>query len=103
MKYDKLVRDNIPSIIENDNKKAIIRYVDDIEKKDYLLKKLQEEVDEFVLSNEPSEIADILEVIDTLISNLKLDKNEIYKIKEEKRRKNGGFEKNIILVEVKDK
>lgn len=61
-----------------------------------LKEKLREEVEEFLESEHEEELADILEVIDTL-SEFKNRKKEIEKLKAEKKERNGGFSKRIIL------
>ena len=61
--YDKLVRDEIPQIIEGQGKKAVTRILNDNEYREYLEKKLDEEVAEFHESKEVEELADILEVL----------------------------------------
>src|SRR3989338_6709224 len=53
LKYNKLVRDKIPKIINNDGKKAVTHKAD---KKEYY-RKLKEEVDEFFISDEEEELA----------------------------------------------
>lgn len=46
--YNKLVRDNIPSIIENDGCKCVIKILNEKEYKVELYKKLQEETNEVI-------------------------------------------------------
>ena len=67
-----------------------------------MIKKLSEEVIEFTETPCAEEIADILEVIDSLIKLLGYTKDEILKIKEEKKESSGGFQKAIILEKVID-
>ena len=61
--YNKLVRDKIPEIIEIAGKRAEIRIADDSEYANLLKQKLLEEVDEYMQSNNPDELADIIEVV----------------------------------------
>ena len=49
--YNKLVRDKIPEIIENDGEKPIVRVLNDNEYKKELEKKLKEEYEEFLIRN----------------------------------------------------
>lgn len=61
--YNKLVRDNIPEIIEKDGKKSVIEIMDENEFLEELNKKLIEETEEYIEDENIEEIADILEVI----------------------------------------
>ncbi|MBV1821012.1 nucleoside triphosphate pyrophosphohydrolase, partial [Bacteroidales bacterium MSK.15.36] len=61
--YNKLVRDNIPEIIEKDGKKFDIRYAQKEELISLLEAKLQEEAKEFSEDKNLEELADLMEVI----------------------------------------
>lgn len=102
MKYDKLVRDNIPEIIEKKGKKVSFRILNDEEFKVYLEKKLDEEVAEFHESKSTEELADILEVFFTLCETYSTvdDVQEVYETKYSAR---GRFDKRICLLEVEEK
>lgn len=50
--YDKIIRDNIPTIIENSGSKCEIEIVSDEEALSYLYMKLIEEVNEFLESKD---------------------------------------------------
>lgn len=94
-KYNKLVRDRIPEILDGKGVSYEKRVADDAEYKSELIKKLGEEVEEFMAEGSPEELADVLEVTESL---LKLaDYKETEKIKLEKKEKRGGFDKKIIL------
>ncbi len=95
--YNKLIRDRIPEIIESAGKKFKTRILDESEYRVELRKKLQEEVNEFLDSDELSEIADILEVIESLVHDSGNNMDEVYAIKETKKKKRGGFDKKIFL------
>lgn len=98
--YNKLVRDKILEVIEKTGKIAEFHIADEKEFEGFLIKKLSEEVVEFTETPCAEEIADILEVIDSLINVLGYSKEEILKIKEEKKESRGGFEKAIVLEKV---
>lgn len=100
--YNKLVRDKIPEIIEASGKKAEIRIAGDAEYKDLLGKKLLEEVNEYLESNDPEELADIIEVVRALGKNYGITLEEILEMAEKKRRKRGGFDDKIVLLDVQD-
>lgn len=101
MRFDKLVRDRIPEIIEKEGKKAVTRILNDEEYKIYLEKKLDEEVAEFHESKSIEELADILEVIYALADNY-MAINELLAKWEEKAVTRGGFTQKIFLVEVEE-
>lgn len=96
MKYNKLVRDKIPEIIKQDNKKPITHIASN---KEYR-KKLKEETDEFLKKDNEEEFADILEVIHAISDFKDFNKNEINKLRKNKAIKRGRFKDKIILDEV---
>ncbi|MEH7885137.1 nucleoside triphosphate pyrophosphohydrolase [Bacillus sp. JJ1609] len=79
--HNKLVRDNIPEIIEREGKKANFRTLTDEEYINELKKKSYEELDEFcaaVTTKEAvEELADLLEIIHAHVSLLGTSFNEI--------------------------
>jgi predicted house-cleaning noncanonical NTP pyrophosphatase (MazG superfamily) len=95
MKYEKLVRDKIPQILD---KKGILykkRKANDKEYKLELIKKLKEEVEEFIVQGSVEEFADVLEVVDN-IKKLKEYVN-VVELQNVKRIERGGFDERIIL------
>lgn len=96
--YNKLVRDRIPEIIESAGKKYNTKIVSDKEAIIYLAEKIKEEADEFIENPCKEEIADILEVVYSIIKKLNWDLEDIEKIRLDKNKKRGGFEKNIFLI-----
>ena len=100
MKYDKLVRDKIPEIIEKSGKKAVTRMLDDDEYKLYLEKKLDEEVAEFHESKSLEELADIEEVLKALRKAYGYSFEELAAKRVVKMVERGGFDKKILLLEV---
>lgn len=102
MKYDKLIRDKIPSIIEKDGKKAVTRILDEEEFKIHIEKKLDEEVAEFHDSKSLEEIADILEVLHALCNAYGYSTEDLYTVYERKRNERGAFSKRILLEEITD-
>lgn len=103
--YNKLVRDRIPEIIENDHKTCATRILNDEEYLECLKSKLLEECHE-VMNAEgediKKEIADVLEVLETLENTLHIDHKEVLSIKEKKARSNGAFKNKIYLEYVED-
>ncbi|MFT5369558.1 MAG: putative house-cleaning noncanonical NTP pyrophosphatase (MazG superfamily) [Candidatus Latescibacterota bacterium] len=96
-KYNKLVRDLIPDIIDKEGKKYQTRILSDMEYQHELIKKLQEEVTEFTEQPNLEELADILEVIQALTESLGSGMTTVETIKEQKAQDRGGFKKRIFL------
>ena len=104
--YNKLVRDNIADIINNNGKGeiAITKTLEEQEYKKELLKKLQEEflelieaVTDGIKENIIEESADLIEVIRALNQD---DLDNVLSKLEEKRNKKGGFTKRLYLEKV---
>jgi len=102
MKYNKLVRDNIPKVIKKSGKNPVIHIANEEEYWKKLKEKLSEEVDEFLKESNEEEIADILEIIDAICKFKGFDKKKIDEIKKQKAEKRGKFDDKIILDEVND-
>ena len=99
--YNKLVRDNIPEIIDVDVKKCDFEMVNGKRKFQLLQKKLQEEVNEFLLNSNVEKLADIMEVVLATAEVLGVSEEDFGKIREEKKDKYGGFKQGILLKSVK--
>ena len=105
MSYNKLVRDRIPEIIEQNGEIPKIRKLDDEEFKSELEKKLLEECNEVLDSNYNNrleELADILEVINYLATLEGENLDTVIKLANEKKKLRGGFDKKIYLMGVKN-
>lgn len=98
--YNKLVRDNIPDIIKAKGKIPVTRILDNEEYKEELNKKLQEEVKEYIESEDVLEIADIEEVLKALIKLKGISEEEFESIRKEKAFKRGEFNNKIFLERV---
>lgn len=99
MNYDKLVRDNIPEILEKHGSQIKTYICDEEEYITRLKNKLQEEVNEFLEDNTAEELADIIEVLYALAKTKKISPEQLEAIRQKKLKKRGGFDKKIILVE----
>ena len=98
MTFDKLVRDKIPAIIEEQGKRPVFRV---LEKEEYavaLERKLDEEVREFHSDKNPEELADILEVVYALSENMGYTKEQLLEVYEKKHAERGGFRDRICLL-----
>ena len=99
MKYNKLIRDNIPEIIASKGRNAIVHTADEKEYWEKLKEKLAEEVKEFIDAESLEELADIIEVIDAMMAYKKFSREELANVQDKKRTERGGFKKRIILDE----
>lgn len=100
--YKKLVRDYVPMIIEKAGGLARVRTVSRSSAAILLKQKLIEESYEVWTSNDADlaeEIADVLDVIEALCSNLGIENAIIARIRDEKVEKRGGFQRLVYLEE----
>ncbi len=95
--YYKLVRDRIPEIIEKDGKTFQVTQPAPHRLRDYALKKLQEEVMEFVENPCAEEVADIREILDFICIRLGIPERTIEAERTAKYVTRGGFEMGYIL------
>lgn len=99
-KYDKLIRDRIPQIIEADGKEYEVEKIDNEEYKEYLKDKLLEETQEYVQSGDIEELADVLEVIKSILEDEGVEFNELENIRQKKAEERGRFKQKIKLTKV---
>lgn len=100
--YHKLVRDQIPEIIEADGKTCICETLSDEDYISLLDQKLNEELAEYQESKSLEELADLLEVIQAVVKARGWTVEELEQVRSEKATKRGGFEKKILLKEVQE-
>jgi predicted house-cleaning noncanonical NTP pyrophosphatase (MazG superfamily) len=104
--YNKLVRDQIPEMIALTGKQYSTRILENQEYISELRKKSREELEEYMNAdcNEAAieELADLLEVISSLAKGHGSSIDEVEKVRKEKFKERGGFDKRILLVEVED-
>ncbi|TCT15372.1 putative house-cleaning noncanonical NTP pyrophosphatase (MazG superfamily) [Natranaerovirga pectinivora] len=98
--YNKLVRDDIPKVIENSSKQCFISVVKGEELNQLLNEKLREEVEEYIESEELEELADILEVIHGILHFKNIDIKELEEIRFKKAKERGGFREGVKLIKV---
>lgn len=99
MKYNKLVRDNIPEHIRKKGGVPVTHIADEKEYWQKLKEKLGEEVKEFNEAETIEELVDSLEVIDAIRDYKQFNVSEIDTVKNNKAQERGKFEKRIILDE----
>lgn len=101
IEHNKLVRDKIPDKIESSGEVALTKKLSDNELFEQLRLKLIEEAFEVLDANDTDELiqelADVLEVIDSIIEKQKINMTSINSAKAKKREKVGGFNEGIIL------
>lgn len=100
MSYNKLVRDNIPDIIMSDGRTPHTRVLSEDECQSYLEEKLIEEVHEYLESKQIEELADILEVVYAISEIKNCTQSKLETIREQKKIKNGGFKKRVLLYDI---
>ena len=100
IEHNKLVRDKVPEIIRNDGKSCSVKVLKPSEMLGALRMKLSEEIDEFLVANDPEELADILEVVFALTEYLGVSRVELEEMRVAKAAKNGAFSRRFKLLEV---
>ena len=98
--YNKLVRDNIPAIIEASGRTPVHSTLDDAAYLHALDAKLSEELAEYQESKSMEELADLLEVMIAVAAARGSSIEEVETIRKEKAAQRGGFEQRIYLHEV---
>lgn len=98
--YNKLVRDRIPEIIENDGKTCRIEILTDEEYIKKVDAKLDEELAEYHRDQNIEELADLMEVIYAAAIARGYSVEELEAARQKKVQKRGAFAKKILLKEV---
>lgn len=102
--FNKLVRDKIPEIIQNQGNVPTFRILDQNSYIKYLDLKLSEECKEveeaITTDSKTEELADVLEVIKSIAMAIDVPFEKVEEECEIKRKKRGGFEKRIFLEKV---
>ena len=99
-KYNKLVRDHIPEIIESSGKTCKTEILSDEEYLRMVDAKLDEELAEYHKDQNIEELADLMEVIYAAAAARGCPVEQLEQIRAEKAAKRGGFRKKILLIEV---
>jgi len=102
--YNKLVRDKIPKICEEDGEVPRYYVLSQSRFRQELKRKAVEEAKELLAADKSqlkNEIADIYEVLLNLAKTFGIRWSEIEKFRQEKNKKRGSFEKKYFLVSSK--
>ena len=100
IKYDKLIRDKIPEIIEAKGNKAVVEVLDDDNYQKYLNIKLGEELKEYLEDGSVEELADLVEVVYALLDCKGVLREDFEKIRIGKVEVRGAFNMKLLLKEV---
>ncbi|MGH3662488.1 MAG: nucleoside triphosphate pyrophosphohydrolase [Micromonosporaceae bacterium] len=98
----KLVRDRIPELIKADGEEPKMRIASDEEYPALLRLKLLEEVQEFLDSDDPTELVDVVEVVRAIAKEKGVNATQLEKLRKRKEDERGGFNERAVLVEVLD-
>ena len=99
-KYNKLVRDRIPEIIESSGRTCVTEILSDEGYLKMLDAKLDEELAEYHKDQNIEELADLMEVILAAVIARGYTLEQLERVRAEKAAERGGFEKKILLKEV---
>ena len=102
IKYDKLIRDKIPEIIEQSGKKCIVEVMNNDTYIEYLDQKLNEELAEYHQDKSIEELADLLEVMYAVVVARGYSVEELEQKRLDKAEKRGAFEKRLLLKSVSE-
>lgn len=101
--YNKLVRDNIPAKIEAKHEECEIRKITDIQElQQELFKKVQEEAASVSMCRTKEEFleeySDLMVVLETLLKQLEISKEELIEARKENLVKKGGYKHGYFLL-----
>lgn len=102
IRYNKLVRDRIPEIIESSGKSCKIEILSDEDYLRMLDVKLDEELAEYHKDQNIEELADMLEVIRAVAIARGYTLEDLERFCAKKAAKRGGFAKKILLIGVRE-
>ncbi len=99
--YNKLVRDKIPEIIRSNKALPKVSLLSVEQFRVALKEKMLEEAKELLLAKTEEEVldelADILQLLESIATNYKIKFSELKKRKNKKKETRGGFDKMIFL------
>ena len=99
--YSTLIRDKVPDIIKEQGKVCIYEKLDTKEYAEKLKDKLIEECNEYIKDGTLEELVDIMEVIRAIANTKGISVTELEMIRQNKLNKKGGFQKRLLLKEVR--
>lgn len=93
----KLVRDKVTDRIANDGEIPVYRHAVGLELEGLLRKKLIEEAKEYALNGDLEELADVMQVIDSICSQQGIDAVSLLAAVKAKAATHGAFDEGIVL------
>ena len=97
-----MVRDKIPQIIESTGKTCRTEILEDETYLQLLDEKLGEELAEYQESKSLEELADLLEVMEAVVTARGYRWEQLMAVKADKKAARGGFEEKLLLLEVSE-
>lgn len=98
-RINKVIRDKIPEIIRSSGRECTLKSLDDETFLPELEKKLHEEIDEYIDSQDVEELVDIMEVVYRIAQLRGYSKAELERIRMQKQVNKGAFMRNLYLFE----
>jgi predicted house-cleaning noncanonical NTP pyrophosphatase (MazG superfamily) len=96
MSQVKLVRDKVPNLMRRRGDHPIVRTAEPYEYAGLLRAKLVEEVDEFLDSDDPHELADVMEVLLALAEMHGFDRTDLERMRAEKAVERGAYTDRLV-------
>lgn len=100
--YNKLIRDKNVKLMEDKGCKVTYEILDEKRYGQELDKKLKEEVGEYLEDYSIEEMADVMEVIYAILKYRGITMEEVDKVRLDKQKRKGGFERRVYLKEVEE-
>jgi predicted house-cleaning noncanonical NTP pyrophosphatase (MazG superfamily) len=100
--YCKLIRDQIPEIIEEKGQVCVTRVLEDDEYLEMVDAKLDEELAEYHKEKNLEELADLMEVIYAAAEARGFTREQLERVRAEKEAQRGAFHKRLLLLEIQD-
>jgi len=98
--YDKLVRDEVPAEIREDDETPVTHRAEGEEYRDRLAEKLVEEAEEFSEGRTIAELGDVLDVVDAICAARDVDRDYLEEMRAAKTEDRGGFVEGVVLERV---
>lgn len=100
IKFEMLVRDHVPTLIEKSGRSVVAKRANPEEIQELLHFKLHESLNQYENTQDILDLIKCLEVIDAIAKAQGIDSDQVLKIKEAMRNEKGGFEEMLVLKEI---